>query len=261
MNTNMHVGGGRRSIWKGPAFITALILSIPLLRSLFASGWDWDVRVFLLVGAVGTLLFSMGLACQMVIRNLGTTVYRGKVAFRPAIVNWRTGPADVDLVVPTVLELGASLTFFGQSHAQVLVIENGFEGVCESARIVAWHGEGGIGAPLRDVPDGRPDGGHAYRGCLQHDERTSLVTRAHDGHAHKIMGTITARDEARIRVKTPGGEDLSIQINAKTLVTRDKRKVTPAEVQAGRRVVVDIGNGEDPLTAREIQVGATKITD
>ena len=53
-----------------------LILSIPLLRSLFVSGWDWDVRVFLLVGAVGTILFSMGLACQMVIRNLGTTVYR-----------------------------------------------------------------------------------------------------------------------------------------------------------------------------------------
>jgi glutamate/tyrosine decarboxylase-like PLP-dependent enzyme len=39
----------------------------------------------------------------------GTTVYGGKVAFRPAIVNWRTGPEDVDLIVPTVLELGASL--------------------------------------------------------------------------------------------------------------------------------------------------------
>jgi glutamate/tyrosine decarboxylase-like PLP-dependent enzyme len=37
----------------------------------------------------------------------GTTVYAGKVAFRPAIVNWRTGPDDVDLVVPTVLELGS----------------------------------------------------------------------------------------------------------------------------------------------------------
>ncbi len=76
MNSNNYGGGPRRSIWKGPAFITALILSIPLLRSLFAGGWDWDVRVFLLVGAVGTLLFSLGLACQMVIRNLGTTVYR-----------------------------------------------------------------------------------------------------------------------------------------------------------------------------------------
>jgi glutamate/tyrosine decarboxylase-like PLP-dependent enzyme len=37
----------------------------------------------------------------------GTTVYGGNVAFRPAIVNWRTRPADVDLIVPTVLELGA----------------------------------------------------------------------------------------------------------------------------------------------------------
>jgi glutamate/tyrosine decarboxylase-like PLP-dependent enzyme len=38
----------------------------------------------------------------------GTTVYGGKVAFRPAIVNWRTRPEDVDLIVPIVLELGAS---------------------------------------------------------------------------------------------------------------------------------------------------------
>jgi glutamate/tyrosine decarboxylase-like PLP-dependent enzyme len=39
----------------------------------------------------------------------GTTVERGVVAFRPAIVNWRTRPDDVDLVVPVVLELGARL--------------------------------------------------------------------------------------------------------------------------------------------------------
>ena len=80
MNTHIHGGGGRRrSIWKGPAFLTAFLLSIPLGRSLFVSGWDWDVRVFLLVGGVATLLFSMGLAFQMVIRKLGTTVYRAAV--------------------------------------------------------------------------------------------------------------------------------------------------------------------------------------
>ena len=39
----------------------------------------------------------------------GTTVYDGKVAFRPAIVNWRTEEADVDLIVPTTRELGARL--------------------------------------------------------------------------------------------------------------------------------------------------------
>jgi glutamate/tyrosine decarboxylase-like PLP-dependent enzyme len=36
----------------------------------------------------------------------GTTDYGGKVAFRPAIVNWRTRDEDVDLIVPLVRELG-----------------------------------------------------------------------------------------------------------------------------------------------------------
>jgi len=86
-----------------------------------------------------------------------------------------------------------------------------------------------------------------------------LVAWAHDGHAHMIMGTVTARDDKHVEVKTPSGENLSIAINAKTVVTRDKKKVSLAEVQTGRRVVVDIGNGEDPLIARGIQLGATRI--
>ncbi|HXB03756.1 MAG TPA: aminotransferase class V-fold PLP-dependent enzyme [Candidatus Angelobacter sp.] len=43
----------------------------------------------------------------------GTTVYGGKVCFRPAIVNWRTREEDVDLIVTTVRELG------GRAVAQV----------------------------------------------------------------------------------------------------------------------------------------------
>jgi len=35
----------------------------------------------------------------------GTTVYGGRVALRPAIVNWRTTQHDVDLFVDVVLEL------------------------------------------------------------------------------------------------------------------------------------------------------------
>jgi glutamate/tyrosine decarboxylase-like PLP-dependent enzyme len=37
----------------------------------------------------------------------GTTRYEGKVAFRPAIVNWRTTERDVDLLVDVLLELAA----------------------------------------------------------------------------------------------------------------------------------------------------------
>jgi glutamate/tyrosine decarboxylase-like PLP-dependent enzyme len=39
----------------------------------------------------------------------GTTVYAGKVAFRPAIANWRTTQTDVDLVLPVTRALGARL--------------------------------------------------------------------------------------------------------------------------------------------------------
>ena len=39
----------------------------------------------------------------------GTTVYDGKVALRPAIVNWRTTDPDIDLLVAVVRELTADL--------------------------------------------------------------------------------------------------------------------------------------------------------
>jgi glutamate/tyrosine decarboxylase-like PLP-dependent enzyme len=39
----------------------------------------------------------------------GPTVFEGKVAFRPAIVNWRTRPEDVDALVDVLLELAGEL--------------------------------------------------------------------------------------------------------------------------------------------------------
>jgi glutamate/tyrosine decarboxylase-like PLP-dependent enzyme len=39
----------------------------------------------------------------------GSTTYGGRVAFRPALVNWRTREQDVDLVPAVVRELGATL--------------------------------------------------------------------------------------------------------------------------------------------------------
>src|SRR5262249_49497273 len=39
----------------------------------------------------------------------GTTEYAGKVAFRPAIVNWRSREEDVDLIVTVTRELGSKL--------------------------------------------------------------------------------------------------------------------------------------------------------
>ena len=40
---------------------------------------------------------------------VGTTRWAGKVAFRPAFVNWRTTEADVDLILETLRDLGSRL--------------------------------------------------------------------------------------------------------------------------------------------------------
>lgn len=47
----------------------------------------------------------------------GTTVYGGKVAFRPAISNWRTQEADVDLILPVLRDLAAKLVTTSTSPA------------------------------------------------------------------------------------------------------------------------------------------------
>jgi hypothetical protein len=79
---------------------------------------------------------------------------------------------------------------------------------------------------------------------------------AHEGHIHTIMGTVMERDAHSLQVKTPSGEVLSIAITDKTTVVRGKQKAAIADVQRGARVVVGIGNGEDPLIAGEIRLGS-----
>jgi glutamate/tyrosine decarboxylase-like PLP-dependent enzyme len=48
---------------------------------------------------------------------VGTTTYGGRVAFRPAIVNYRSTEADVDLLVDVIREVGASLVMAHRAPA------------------------------------------------------------------------------------------------------------------------------------------------
>jgi hypothetical protein len=76
MNTQTHVGERRRSLWKSPALITALILLIPLLGNHFVEGWNWELRAFVLFG---TIIFGIGLTYQLVTMNVDTLAYRAAV--------------------------------------------------------------------------------------------------------------------------------------------------------------------------------------
>jgi hypothetical protein len=77
---------------------------------------------------------------------------------------------------------------------------------------------------------------------------------AHDDY--RIIGVVERVTAKTIDVKqTKDGKVISMQLDADTIVTRDKRKVDRAEVKVGLHVVVDArGDSLDELTVVELRL-------
>jgi hypothetical protein len=82
-----------------------------------------------------------------------------------------------------------------------------------------------------------------------------IVALAHGGHVHKVMGTVTAIENGQLSVRSQDGKTVTIVLNDKTAVLRGKAKLDLTVLKPGERVVVDIGDGKAPVTAREIKLG------
>jgi hypothetical protein len=87
MNTKMHPdktaegsandgAGRRRSLWKAPALLAALIVTTLLLASHFVDGWNWSPGAFVVVGA---LVFGIGFTYELITRNRDAITYRAAV--------------------------------------------------------------------------------------------------------------------------------------------------------------------------------------
>lgn len=73
------------------------------------------------------------------------------------------------------------------------------------------------------------------------------AARAHEGHAHKVMGTVTALNANRVDLKTPDGKTITVTLNAKTTFARGKQKVDGTVVKVGERVVVEVASEKDMI--------------
>jgi len=85
---------------------------------------------------------------------------------------------------------------------------------------------------------------------------------AHKGHVHKVMGTVAAMQDNHLQVTTKEGKTVTITLNEKTSVMRGKEKAAIGDLQPGARVVVDVGDGKEPLVANSVTLGvaAAKTT-
>ena len=79
---------------------------------------------------------------------------------------------------------------------------------------------------------------------------------AHEGHEHKVMGTVTMAAVDHVMLKEKGGQDVTVKVTKDTRV-RAKPAIKVQDIKAGTRVVVTAVEEKDKsLTARVIEVGA-----
>jgi hypothetical protein len=84
-----------------------------------------------------------------------------------------------------------------------------------------------------------------------------VVARAHEGHTHKVMGTVASVDGAHVMVTTTDGKTVMVMLDKKTTVTRGKAKLDAAAVKVGERVVVEGTEQKNMVTAKTIKLGDT----
>jgi hypothetical protein len=82
------------------------------------------------------------------------------------------------------------------------------------------------------------------------------VGRAHEGHLHKVIGTVSSVDGNHVMVKTADGKTVMVMLDAKTAVTRGKTKLDATAVKAGARVVVEGTEEKEMITAKTVKLGA-----
>jgi hypothetical protein len=82
-----------------------------------------------------------------------------------------------------------------------------------------------------------------------------LVAGAHEGHKGKVLGTVSAVDSKELAVKTRDGKTVRLVVDDKTAVWRGEKKVSPAEIVAGERIVVTVGSRGDAHVAERIDLG------
>ena len=80
---------------------------------------------------------------------------------------------------------------------------------------------------------------------------------AHEGHVHKVLGTVESVQARQIDVKSTDGKVVTIVLDAKTAITRGTAKLDAAALKVGERVSVDYTQAKTVNTAKTVKLGTT----
>jgi hypothetical protein len=84
---------------------------------------------------------------------------------------------------------------------------------------------------------------------------TPTAAPAHEGHDHKVMGTISSIEGTNVMVKGTDGKTVMVMLNDKTKITQGKAKVELAALKVGDRVVAEGPESKGMITATSVKLG------
>lgn len=83
--------------------------------------------------------------------------------------------------------------------------------------------------------------------------------RAHEGHVHKVMGTVASVDGPHVVVKTTDGKTVMVMLDQKTAITRGKAKLDQKALVVGERVSIDAMEAKSMMMASAIRLGVAPV--
>lgn len=82
----------------------------------------------------------------------------------------------------------------------------------------------------------------------------ALDARAHEGHEHKVMGTVAAVDAAHVEVRGADGRVQSIQFAPTTRFVRGGEPADALAVKPASKIVVKFTEAKETKTATRVEL-------
>lgn len=94
---------------------------------------------------------------------------------------------------------------------------------------------------------------------------TSAPAWAHEGHAHKVMGTVCGVHETHLDVKATDGKAATLRLAETTKIVRGSTPLKASDIRIGDRVVATatetkLKDGQTSLIATRIQLGTARAS-
>jgi hypothetical protein len=89
-----------------------------------------------------------------------------------------------------------------------------------------------------------------------------LQVLAHEGHDHKVLGTVTMAAADHVMLKDKDNKNVTVYLTRETRVIKDKKPMKVEDIKAGLRVVITATtvkeNNVEKMRAKQVELGAAQ---